>query len=91
MKVLTANRLADGRVVYLGADDHWTESLARAARFDGVDAAAAEAVAKTRVTEIASAYLIDVDADGPAGREALRETIRRRGPTVRSDLDRKAP
>ena len=88
MKVLTANRLADGRVVYLGADDRWTERLADAARFADRDAAAAEAAAKMRVREIASAYLIEAADDGLAGRAALRESIRQNGPTVRPDLNR---
>lgn len=88
MKVLTANRLCDGRVVYLGADDRWTVRLADAARFAETDAAAAESVAKMRVSEIAAAYLIEVEDGAPAGREALRETIRRDGPTVRPDLNR---
>lgn len=91
MKVLTANRLADGRVVYFGTDDRWTEKLSQAARFSGpVDAAAAEAAAKMRVSEIAAAYLIEVEGDAPSGREALREGIRAVGPTVRPDLSRKA-
>jgi hypothetical protein len=39
---------------------------------------------------IASAYLIEAEAAGPVGREALRETIRRNGPTVRRDLGKQA-
>ena len=90
MKAVTANRLADGAVVYLGDDDQWTPYLVEAARFEDADAAPVLAAAQGRVTEIADAYLIDVDGPGdrlaPAGRQALRETIRTNGPTVRTDL-----
>ncbi len=87
MKAITANRLEDGVVVYLGADDGWTSDLAKAARFEDEDAKAALAGAEARAGEIAGAYLIEVsDAGAPAGRETLRETIRKDGPTVRLDL-----
>ena len=87
MKAITANRLSDGAVVYLGDDDQWTAEIARAARFADEDAGAALAAAQSRKTEIADAYLIAVSEDGAlAGRERLRETIRTAGPTVRVDL-----
>lgn len=82
MKALTGNRLRDGRVVYLAPDDTWAESLADAALFDDADAEAVLEAGKSRVTEIADAYLIDAAAGAPIGREALRETIRSTGPTV---------
>ncbi len=87
MKAVTGNRLGDGAVVYLGDDDRWTTDLAAAARFEGDDAKSVLAAAQARVKEITDAYLIEVDGAGaPAGREALRETIRKSGPTVRLDL-----
>ena len=87
MKALTANRLADGAVVYLSEDKSWTADIAAAARFDDDAAKAALADAQTRMAEIADVYLIAVGEDGaPEGREALRETIRKNGPTVRTDL-----
>lgn len=87
MKVVTGNRLSDGAVVYLADDDQWTSYLGQAARFEDGDAAPVLAAAQARTTEIADAYLIDVDEDAaPAGRQALRETIRKSGPTVRRDL-----
>lgn len=88
MKIVTANRLADGAVVYLSENATWTENIARARRLgDEADDALADAL--ERVTEIASAYLVDIGPDGaPTGREARRENIRRRGPTVRPDLAR---
>jgi hypothetical protein len=90
MKAVTANRLSDGAVVYLGEDDALVDRLAEAALFD--ESAAKNALARLleRPTIVAAAYLIDADATGPAGREALRETIRSRGPTVRRDLGKQA-
>ena len=87
MKALTANRLDDGAVVYLADDDSWTSDVAAAVRFADADAAAVLEAAQSRVTEIADAYLFEVDDNGAlAGRETLRETIRKSGPTVRTDL-----
>lgn len=87
MKAVTGNRLADGAVVYLNDNDQWTMRIAHAARFDNDDASAALTAAQLRKAEIADAYLIEIGEEGaPAGREALRETIRKSGPTVRLDL-----
>lgn len=89
MKIITANRLEDGAVVYLGDDDQWTLSQPAAAKFSDEDAKPVLAAAQSRVTEITEAYAVAVDDDGGlAGREALRESIRRKGPTVREDLNR---
>ncbi len=91
MKAVTANRLTDGRVVFLAPDGLWAERLAHAAFFDDASAESVLAQARSRITEIASAYLIEVGEGGSAaGREALRETIRDTGPTVRSDLGKQA-
>ena len=87
MKAVTGNRLDDGVVVYLGDDDRWTSNLGDAARLEDDDAKDVLAAAQARVKEIADAYLIDVtEENAPAGRETLRETIRKEGPTVRLDL-----
>lgn len=90
MKAVTGNRLADGRVVYLDANHAWTEQLAEALLLDAADAEPVLAAAKSRIREVASAYLIEADDKGPAGREALRETIRAAGPTVNPEFNREA-
>ncbi len=91
MKAVTANRLTDGRVVFLAPDGMWADRLALAARFEDASAEAVLLRTRSRVTEIAGAYLIEVDEGGAAaGREALRETIRDKGPTVRSDLGKQS-
>jgi len=87
MKAVTGNRLSDGAVVYLNDNDQWTTHIAKAAQFKPDDADAVLDAALSRTGEIADAYLIEVSEETtPAGREALRETIRTAGPTVRPDL-----
>ncbi|MBB5517250.1 DUF2849 domain-containing protein [Amphiplicatus metriothermophilus] len=91
MKAITGNRLTDGVVVYLAPDGTWTERLEKARLFEKEEAEAALEAARRRVTEIASVYLIEAEPGGKAaGREALRETIRNAGPTVRPDLGKQA-
>ncbi len=91
MKAVTANRLADGRVVYLAPDGAWTERLVNAAIFENIEAENALASLGASAIEFADAYLIEVHTDGyPSGREALRETIRNSGPTIRTDLGKQA-
>ena len=87
MKIVTGNRLEDGAVVYLGCEDRWVPHLSAAARFGDDDAKSILASAQSRTKEIADTYLVDVDDDGAlVGRETLRETIRKSGPTVRTDI-----
>jgi hypothetical protein len=90
VKVVTANRLGDGAVIYIGADGGFVERIALAARLGDDAAQAALDRARQFSTVIASAYLIDADEDGPTGRERLRETIRMNGPTIRTDLGKQA-
>ncbi|MDZ7629602.1 MAG: DUF2849 domain-containing protein [Parvularculaceae bacterium] len=90
MKAVTANRLADGAVVWLGPGGALVDRFDAAILLEGAAADAALAAVAAQTTIVASAYLIDADASGPTGREALRETIRRNGPTVRRDLGKQA-
>ena len=85
MKVLTANRLADGAVLYL-ADSGWTTRLEAAVRLDEEAAPAALLRAEAQGTIVVGPYLVDADAAGVIGRERLRETIRAAGPTVGNSL-----
>ena len=85
-KIITANRLADGVVVYLDAAERWVEHVGEAAVADdeaarlrlleiGADAVAA--------AEIVEPYLIDVSVTPSGPRPVrLREVIRALGPTV---------
>lgn len=90
MKVVTANRLADGTVVFLGAGGALVRRFDHASLFDESDAEHALKGLRAQNTLIAAAYLIDADGNGPIGREALRERIRKNGPTVRRDLGRQS-
>ncbi|MGH6850853.1 MAG: DUF2849 domain-containing protein, partial [Methylocella sp.] len=85
-KVISANRLADGIVVYAGRDGDWFERLPQAKIF--ADKAAAEAGllfaqndAKRNL--VVEPVLVEVteDVSGPRA-VSLREAIRARGPTI---------
>ena len=88
MKILTANRLSDGRVIYADRDGAAVESLAQAGRFDD-EAAAADVLtrAAARPDVFVNPYLVEVAATGPSGRDRLKERIRSTGPTVGHSLD----
>jgi hypothetical protein len=82
MKVLTANRLGDGEVVFW-AGEVWSERFAEGRLFDdNAEAEAAEAQAKSRITELVDPYLIDVAAvEGGVVPVSYRERLRALGPT----------
>lgn len=90
MKAVTANRLSDGAVVWLARDGALSPRFEAAALYTDEEAHKALAAVAAQATIVAGAYLIEADASGPVGREALRETIRRNGPTVRRDLGEQA-
>lgn len=87
MKVLTANDLRDGSVVYRSWTGGWTHDLALAERFDETDAPAALAAAQARADQVVGPYLVSVGAQGPDGRDRNKERIRSAGPTVGHSLD----
>lgn len=82
-QLIIANRLTDGRTVFLQAPGHWVDAIADARAIDA-GAAAAELLAAAKQDEAANLvvepYLIDVGDD----RQPLvwREQIRATGPTV---------
>jgi Protein of unknown function (DUF2849) len=78
--IITANRLTDGIVVYLGADGSWVEELARARvattedEIKALESEAAKAVAERRVV---AAYPMAVGIeDGAPVALSVRERIR---------------
>lgn len=82
-KTVTAWETASGKVVWLRADQTWTEDASEIGVFTGDDAEAALARAKTQEGAITDPYFMEVTEDGKvAGRETLRESIRANGPTV---------
>lgn len=93
-QVLTANRLIDGEVVYLGREGGWVERLAEA-RVLGAPAEGETALnwgqEAERNQEVVHAYLFDVVAHGEGLKPVkMREIIRAAGPTVRTDLGKQA-
>jgi len=84
-KILTANRLTDGLVLYLGSNG-WTQDISAAQRAENDSQAAAledKGKLAAAANEVADPYLIDMDDDRP---DRWREAIRAAGPTVRTDL-----
>jgi hypothetical protein len=86
MKVLTANRLIDGEVVWYGATEAWIELIdgARIAR-DKADDEALQAIGKAALAAnlVVDVDLVDVELrDGRIVPTRLRERIRAAGPTT---------
>lgn len=92
--VITANRLADGVVVFQTADRSWSEDFNRAAvQPDDAATAAALALAKRDEEQniVVDAYAVLVEErNGHIAPKALREAIRAAGPTIRRDLGKQA-
>ena len=94
VQIVTANRLRDGAVVYLGPHESLVETLEAAQRLSTKaenEAALARAAAYVAEQVIVTPSPIDV-AETPAGLKPLRmrEIIRAAGPTVRVDLGKQA-
>ncbi|MTJ05322.1 MAG: DUF2849 domain-containing protein [Sediminimonas qiaohouensis] len=82
-KVVTANALVEGDVIYLTADDRWTRALHEAELIEDEAHAQVRLLDAERQTgEVVGAYLADVRA-GPNGPEPVhfREAFRARGPS----------
>ena len=87
LKAVTANRLADGAVVYLADDGEWTERIDGARVADGKDATAAllaDAERDSALCRVVTPYLIDVsrEANGALRPATYRERIRAFGPSI---------
>lgn len=91
-KIVSANRLGDGLVVYLGNDNSWSTGIAHS-RIADDDAAAEVLLARARKAEadrkVVDPYLIEVaEIDGELRPTRYREFIRATGPSVRPDLSK---
>jgi hypothetical protein len=85
-QIVTANRLADGAVVYLSATGDWSDSIAdgriATGEFETRDLLAWADRSAER-NEVVGPNLMAVDvADGPNRAFGMRELIRSGGPTV---------
>ena len=89
MKILTANRLSDGKAVWY-ANGAWRETIEGAEIAADKDAEARlEAIGKAAfdVNVVLDVAMADVEVvDGAIRPLRLRERIRAAGPTIRSDL-----
>ncbi|WP_298744002.1 DUF2849 domain-containing protein [uncultured Brevundimonas sp.] len=88
MKIVTANRLSDGRVIYVDPSGDAVEALDQAGRFDGENADAALSRAAREPAIFVNPYLVEVDDGRPSGRDRFKELIRSQGPTVGHSLGR---
>ena len=92
--VITANRLADGVVVFQPAEAGWTEDFNAAAVLpDGAATklALARAAEDAALNRVVDPYAFAVETrNGAVAPKALREAIRATGPTVRRDLGKQA-
>ncbi|MBT5156453.1 MAG: DUF2849 domain-containing protein [Rhodobiaceae bacterium] len=93
-QAVTANRLSDGEVVYLTADNQWAETFPAADIADGAaagEALLARALPADFELHVLEPYLFEVLQDGAHFKPAsVREIIRAAGPTVRLDLGKQA-
>lgn len=82
-KVVTANALLEGDVIYLTRDDQWTRDLAKADVItDEADAQLRLLLAETQPHEVVGAYLADVtESDRGPTPTHFREDFRATGPS----------
>lgn len=85
-KVVTANRLVDGLVIFVGPGPGWVTDIKEAEVFDDgppLDAALAFGAGEVKARQIVDPYAVDVTLEsGSAIPERLRERIRALGPSV---------
>jgi hypothetical protein len=92
-KIVTANRLRDGAVVFLTEQGNWVEITATAAVANTPEQEASlldvanASVKACRVIDVAAIEISSLATHEPT---RLRERIRQIGPTVRPDLGRAA-
>jgi len=89
-KMIIANRLSDGAVVFLAPNHGWTTSIDEGSIIEDEQEAEQSLVVARRHEEdclIVDPMLIDVAVTGGRRRPtAIREAIRAFGPTIRTDL-----
>jgi len=93
-QVITANRLLDGRVVFLAANGEWSELVgASRVALDDSDAALLQAEANQAVADrkVVAPYLIPVSTEGGHITPLrYREVLRALGPSTHPDYGRPA-
>ena len=82
-KMITANDLATGAVLYLGAGDAWVAAVDAAQAYaDDAEAETGLAVARRDVERNLIVDPFVTEKGGEGGRMTLRESIRANGPTI---------
>ena len=93
-KVVIANRLTDGRVVFLASGERWATQVSEAQVAEGDADAEALLAIGTRLQaaqQVIDPELIDVAVEsGEVVPTRPREAIRAKGPTNRPDLGKQA-
>jgi len=92
-KMITANRLRDGAVIFLNVSGEWTEQTAGAAvahTAEDEQTLLNLAAASVKACLVVDPVAIDVSPTHTTTPSRLRERIRQIGPTVRPDLARTA-
>jgi len=88
--VFTANRLRDGRVVWLGTEGDWRDRIAEATPFapEAAEQGLALAQRGERDQHVVGVYAVEVDPDGALGGPTplkFRERLRVQGPSVAAE------
>ncbi|MFY0610108.1 MAG: DUF2849 domain-containing protein [Hyphomicrobiaceae bacterium] len=90
-KIVSANDLFDGDVVYLDGDSNWTRRISEAAVATSVDAADALLAESDQPAKIVGPYLLDVKLDDDTVEpDHFRERLRDTGPTFSAEFIRSA-
>ena len=92
-QVMTAYRLEDGHVIYLGSDSGWSEWIEEArlaTTKEEADALTAAAKVATDANQVFETYLIDVTNDGRTWPVTMREVMRAQGPTIHPQFGKQA-
>ncbi len=94
MKVITANRLLNGDVVWLGEAGAWVEQVTLARTFEGKEAVAeglAAGAEAEKNQEVVGVYEMDISVEeGVIVPVRLRERIRAAGPTTHPEFGKQA-
>jgi len=92
LRVITANRLGDGRVVFLADGEHWVEAIGRSCVAETEEAAAALAAIANRASaerKVVAPYLIEVAREGDRlVPRRYRERLRALGPSTHPEFSR---
>ena len=91
-KIVSANDLLSGDVVYLDGNHNWTRAIAEAAIVDDLEAADALLVGADQPGKVVGPYLLDVTRrDDGIDPDQFRERVRETGPTLAAEFTRPKP